>query len=90
MKKNTKWSNLYMGLILLFLYLPIFFVILYSFNESRTTAIWGGFSMKWYEELSRDRDLLEALGNSLVLGVASCVTAAVIGTLGAVGLAQSH
>ena len=90
MKKNTKWSNLYMGLILLFLYLPIFFVILYSFNESRTTAIWGGFSMKWYEELSRDRDLLEALGNSLVLGVASCVTAAVIGTLGAVGLARSH
>lgn len=90
MKKNTKWSNLYMGLILLFLYLPIFFVILYSFNESRTTAIWGGFSMKWYEELSRDRDLLEALGNSLVLGVTSCVTAAVIGTLGAVGLARSH
>lgn len=90
MKKNTKWSNLYMGLILLFLYLPIFFVILYSFNESRTTAVWGGFSLKWYEELFRDRNLLEALGNSLVLGVISCVTAAVIGTLGAVGMAKSH
>lgn len=90
MKKNTKWSNFYMGLILLFLYLPIFFVILYSFNESRTTAVWGGFSLKWYEELFRDRDLLEALVNSLVLGVFSCVTAAVIGTLGAVGMAKSH
>lgn len=90
MKKNTKWSNFYMGLILLFLYLPIFFVILYSFNESRTTAVWGGFSLKWYEELFRDRNLLEALGNSLVLGVISCVTAAVIGTLGAVGMAKSH
>lgn len=90
MKKNTKWSNLYMGLILLFLYLPIFFVILYSFNEAKTTAVWGGFSLKWYEELFRDRDLLEALVNSLVLGVFSCVTAAVIGTLGAVGMAKSH
>lgn len=90
MKKNTKWSNLYMGLILLFLYLPIFFVILYSFNESRTTAVWGGFSLKWYEELFQDRNLLEALGNSLVLGGISCVTAAVIGTLGAVGMARSH
>ena len=90
MKKNTKWSNLYMGLILLFLYLPIFFVILYSFNESRTTAVWGGFSLKWYEELFRDRDLLDALVNSLILGVLSCVTAAVIGTLGAVGMARSH
>lgn len=90
MKKNTKWSNFYMGLILLFLYLPIFFVILYSFNESRTTAVWGGFSLKWYEELFRDRDLLDALVNSLILGVLSCVTAAVIGTLGAVGMARSH
>lgn len=90
MKKNTKWSNFYMGLILLFLYLPIFFVILYSFNESRTTAVWGGFSLKWYEELFRDRDLLDALVNSLILGVFSCVAAAVIGTLGAVGMARSH
>lgn len=90
MKKNTKWSNFYMGLILLFLYLPIFFVILYSFNESRTTAVWGGFSLKWYEELFRDRDLLDALVNSLILGVLSCVAAAVIGTLGAVGMARSH
>ena len=90
MKKNTKWSSLYMGLILLFLYLPIFFVILYSFNESRTTAVWGGFSLKWYEELFQDRDLLEALVNSLILGVISFVAAAVIGTLGAVGMAKSH
>lgn len=90
MKKNTKWSNLYMGLILLFLYLPIFFVILYSFNESRTTAVWSGFSLKWYQELFQDRNILEALGNSLVLGLLSCVAAAVIGTLGAVGLARLH
>lgn len=90
MKKNGKLSNIYMGIILLFIYLPILFVVVYSFNESKSTAIWGGLSLKWYEELFRDRDIMEALGNSLLLGVISCLMAAVIGTVGAVGMARSH
>lgn len=90
MKKNGKLSNFYMGLIILFIYLPIFFVILYSFNESKSTAVLGGLSLKWYEELFHDRDIKEALVNSLMLGVITCFVAAVIGTLGAVGLARSH
>ncbi len=90
MKKNGKLSTIYMGIILLFIYLPILFVIVYSFNESKSTAIWGGLSLKWYEELFRDREIMEALGNSLILGVISCFMAAVIGTVGAVGMARSH
>lgn len=90
MKKNGKLSNIYLGAVILFIYLPIFFVVLYSFNESKSTAIWGGFSLKWYEELFRSRDLMEALRNSLVLGVLSCAVSAVIGTIGAVGMARSH
>lgn len=49
-----------------------------------------GFSLKWYQELLNDRAMIEALGNSLVLGAASCLVSAVIGTLGAVGLSRIH
>lgn len=90
MKNRTKLPNIYLGIILLFIYLPIFFVVLYSFNESKSTAVWGGFSLKWYESLFHNNSIMEALGNSLILGVLSCLTAAVIGTIGAVGMARAH
>ena len=73
---------------LLILYLPIAVVIFYSFNESRLTVEFTGFSLKWYEMLWRDRDMKEALLNSIVLGFASCGIAAVIGTLGAIGMVR--
>lgn len=70
------------------MYLPILIVIIYSFNENKLTAIWSGFSLKWYAELLKDKDLMEALKNSLILGVLSCFCAGVIGTIGAVGMAR--
>lgn len=89
MKRNkTKLLGIYLGLVLLFIYLPIILVVIYSFNESKTTAMWKGFSLKWYRELFQDTAILEALQNSLVLGVLSCLAAAVVGTLGAVGLTK--
>lgn len=88
MKNRTKIPNLYLALILIFMYLPIAIVIVYSFNENKLTAIWSGFSLKWYSELFQDKDLMEALKNSLILGVLSCFCAGVIGTIGAVGMAR--
>ena len=87
MKNRTKLPNLYLAIILIFMYLPILIVIIYSFNENKLTAIWSGFSLKWYTELLKDKDLMEALKNSLILGVLSCFCAGVIGTIGAVGMA---
>ncbi len=72
------------------MYLPILIVIIYSFNENKLTAIWSGFSLKWYAELLKDKDLMEALKNSLILGVLSCFCAGVIGTIGAVGMARMN
>ena len=72
------------------MYLPILIVIIYSFNENKLTAIWSGFSLKWYAELWKDKDLMEALKNSLILGVLSCFCAGVIGTIGAVGMARMN
>lgn len=72
------------------MYLPILIVIIYSFNENKLTAIWSGFSLKWYAELLKDKDLMEALKNSFILGVLSCFCAGVIGTIGAVGMARMN
>lgn len=86
MKKNSKFAAFYMGVIFLLMYIPIAVVIVFSFNESKLPVSFTGFSLKWYQQLFADRDMLEALKNSLVLGVLSCGLSAVIGTLGAVGL----
>lgn len=88
MKNRTKLPNVYLGLILLIMYIPIVIVIIYSFNESRQSTVWAGLSLRWYQELFGDRDLIEALKNSIVLGLLSAGAAGVIGTLGAVGLTK--
>lgn len=85
MKNRTKLPNIYLAVILLLMYVPIVLVILYSFNQSKISSVWDGFSLKWYVELFRDRALFESLINSIVLGVTASLAAAVIGTLGAVG-----
>lgn len=64
MKNRTKLPNIYIGVVTAVLYLPIVLVIIYSFNESKISSVWGGFSLKWYETLFRDAAMFEALGNS--------------------------
>ena len=88
MKKKWKWSNLYLAIMILLMYFPLVMVVIFSFNESRLSANFTGFSLKWYATLANDRDLKEALFNSILLGVLSCGISAVIGTLGAVGMAR--
>ncbi len=87
-KKGFRFSYLFMGLVLVIMYLPILLLVIYSFNESKISSIWGGFSLKWYRELFRDEDMFEALWNSIVLGVSSSLCAGVLGTLGALGMSK--
>ena len=72
------------------MYLPIVIVIVYSFNVSKQSSIWAGWTLGWYKEVFKDRSLIEALKNSLILGDISSGIAGVIGTLGAVGMAKAH
>jgi len=78
--------KIYIAFILILMYVPIVLVIIYSFNESRHSAIWTGFSLIWYRDLFRDRAIFLALRNSLVLATVSSFAAGVIGTMGAVGM----
>ena len=85
MKRGGSLSKLYLVLVFLFLYVPIFCVVIYSFNVSRTSAVWGGFTLSWYGVMAADRKLLDALGNSLIVAGASAALSAVLGGLAAVG-----
>lgn len=71
---------------LVFLYLPIAVLIVFSFNDSRLSAVWQGFTFRWYGAMLADDALLAAIGNSLVVGLWSTVIAAVLGLLAAIGL----
>ena len=83
------WS----GLVLLFLYLPIVLLIVYSFNASRLAIVWEGFTFQWYRDLwgelvahladERRSTLIESMNNSLIIAAATTVVSVVLGTLGA-------
>lgn len=71
-----------------FLYLPILSLVVYSFNESRLVTVWSGFSVKWYGELLRDRDMMKAAWVSLRLAAYTASAALVLGTLSAMLLTR--
>ena len=73
----------YALLILAFLYLPIFVLIAFSFNASKSRATWEGFTLRWYGELIESRAILSALEYTLSVAVLSALIATVIGTLAA-------
>ena len=84
--KKSRIPSIYMAVLLIIMYLPMVFVVIYSFNENKLSTSWTGFSLKWYHMLLEDEMLQEGLKNSLILGGLSCFGAAVIGTLGAIGM----
>ena len=71
MKKALRRA--YIALIMAFLYAPIVLLILYSFNDSKSRAVWGGFTLRWYQELFSDTAILSALGTTLTVGLLSAV-----------------
>ncbi len=71
-----------------FLYIPLILVVVYSFNDSRVATIWGGFSTRWYGELMRNDQVLDALLLSLQIAVTSATMATILGTMAALALAR--
>ena len=74
------FSRFYIGMILLFLYAPIFILIVLSFNKSRSRAKWGGFTFEWYRELFHNDAIMQALTTTLLLAFSSALIAMIIGT----------
>ncbi len=84
-RKNSVVSKLYTALILIFLYMPIAVLIFYSFNNGKTT-VWKGFTLKWYEQLFKDDNIMNALYNTLTIAVLASVFATLLGTAAAIGI----
>lgn len=70
----------------MFLYVPIAVLMVFSFNESKSRGVWGGFSLKWYAEMLNDSSLMSALSTTLIVGVLSAFVSCVIGTAAAIGI----
>lgn len=84
-----KWSSkIVIGLVFLFLYLPILVLIVFSFNDTKLNILFEGFTLKWYGELLQNRTLLEAFKNTLVVAVISTLISTIIGTVSAFGLSR--
>jgi putrescine transport system permease protein len=81
-----RWSALFLGFA--FLYIPVALLIIYSFNSSRLVTVWGGFSTKWYGELLRNEQILNAAWLSLKVAALSASLAVALGTLAGLVLAR--
>ena len=81
-----KLSHLYIALILIFLFAPIAVLVFFSFNQGSSTSVFTGFSPKWYVELFKNSEILEALKNSIILAVSSSLIATIIGTAASFGI----
>jgi putrescine transport system permease protein len=77
------FGRAWMALIFLFLYLPLLFMVVFSFNSSRQDAVFTGFSLRWYEALGRDTKIVEGFWLSLQIALATGVLSAVLGTFAA-------
>ena len=84
MKSTLK--NIYSALIFLFLYAPIATLMVLSFNASKTRSTWGGITRQWDGPLFQNEEILEALGNTLLIAVVSAFAATVIGTIACVAM----
>ncbi|MCH5296080.1 MAG: ABC transporter permease [Ruminococcus sp.] len=88
MKKKTGIiSKIYMAFIMLFLYAPIVVLIFFSFNDGKTT-VWKGFTLRWYTELFRDSEIINALWNTLIIAFLASIFATILGTVAAIGISN--
>jgi len=81
-------SKIIIGLVFLFLYLPIIVLVVFSFNDTKLNILFEGFTFNWYSELFSNRTLLEAFKNTLLVATTSTIISTIIGTISAFGLAR--
>lgn len=81
-------KRFYLIIIFLFLYIPIFTLMIFSFNESKTMGKWTGFTFKWYKELFNNDRLMTALYYTVLIAVLASVIATIVGTISAIAISE--
>ncbi|MFC0180250.1 ABC transporter permease subunit [Thorsellia kenyensis] len=85
---KSKWRYLILILGFSFLYAPMIFLVIYSFNSSKLVTVWAGWSTKWYGELFKDAELHQAILRSLTIASTSAIAAVILGLLAAIVLVR--
>ena len=89
-KKTSVGSKIILTLTMLFFYLPILYIIVFSFNDSRSLTKFSGFSLRWYEKMFADSTMMEAVLYTVIIAIIATVVATVVGTITAIGLSKSR
>lgn len=84
MKKVT--SKIYIAIVFIFLYAPIFVLIANSFNKSKSRTVWTGFTLDWYKKLFNNDVILKSLLNTLIVAAIASIVSTILGTAAAIGI----
>lgn len=84
--KNKTIKNMFVGLVFIFLYLPIIILIIFSFNSSEMNILFENFTLDWYKNLFQNTNLIEAFTNTIIIALTSTIISTILGTISAVGL----
>lgn len=88
-KKTTFFQKFYVAIILAFFYIPILYVVLFSFNSSKSLTRFTGFSTMWYEKMFANRTIMESIWYTILCAVIATAVSTVVGTITAIGLSKS-
>lgn len=90
MKKDKRYfGKILMFAMILFFYLPIVFMIIFSFNSSKSLTHFTGFSLQWYERMLNNSSMMESLYTTIIVAVIATIVSTVVGTISAIGLSKS-
>lgn len=92
-RKKRGWrffTSGYLVLVLAFIYLPIFYLMLFSFNDSKSMISFSGFSLRWYHELVENREMLQSIWYTVLVALIATGVSTVIGTVAAIGLSKAR
>ena len=87
--KGNLAGKILLGATAVFFYLPILYIIVFSFNDSRSLTHFGGFSLRWYEKMFSDSTMMEAVIYTVIIALLATVISTVAGTLAAIGMSKS-
>ena len=82
----NRLGKIYMALIILFLYVPIFVLIVFSFNETKSRSVFSGFTLEWYKRLFSNEIIISSLINTIIIAVIASLVSTILGTFAAIGI----
>lgn len=88
-KQRHLFSKIYLVVIMIFFYLPIFYTVLFSFNSSKSLSKFQGFSLQWYEKMFNSHDMVNSIYYTISIAIIATAVSTIFGTITAIGLSKS-